>query len=318
MAGFGRFLSSALSGLVEDLEAGTEEGVRIEVERIKEDETREIAAKRDRRRVEAERKRLEEEERIEGERRRVKRQKARDERTAFWTTPGLRPLAEPPVLDWDRFFRKRIPSDLRYNALFRDDPENRSRMKDVQGEVAVLGEYAACARMLRDNPATSGERADFYNELFEDILVDWQEVEGDVKDVYEQATELSQFEYMHLDNDGRTTRLEQWLNNGADIFHGLGDEIRKKYRHLIPDDFVESHLATFEFCYAPVQDDVPGRDTEYIEHQMHIGNDVLVGWPEEVQEKYGHLRSLLPQSTPSEEEDPYASLAPDEQGWTHV
>lgn len=74
-------LSSAIQGLVEGLEAGTEECVIIEVEKIKEEETIAREGRRERERVEAE------------------RRKNRDEKTAFWTTPGLRPLAEPPILD---------------------------------------------------------------------------------------------------------------------------------------------------------------------------------------------------------------------------
>ena len=45
MAGISNFFSTAIRGLVESLEAGTEEGVRIEVERVKADERREAEAR---------------------------------------------------------------------------------------------------------------------------------------------------------------------------------------------------------------------------------------------------------------------------------
>lgn len=54
------------------------------------------------------------------------------------TTPGLRPLAEPPLLSWEQFQREYMPSDIRYRALFPDEPEKRSRMKDLAGESGAL------------------------------------------------------------------------------------------------------------------------------------------------------------------------------------
>ena len=72
---------------------------------------------------------VETEEEKERKRIRAEKQKERDQKTAFWTTPGSRPLAEPPILDWDWFFRTKIPSDLRYKALFQMIPRREQCIK---------------------------------------------------------------------------------------------------------------------------------------------------------------------------------------------
>ena len=155
IAGIGNLFSLALQELVEGLEAGTEEGVRIAVEKFEEEARRATEASIKRERLEAERSRvaegqrekekiIEEEKRKQNESERNAKQKIRDEKTAFWTTPGQRPLAEPPILDWDWFFRDHIPSDLRYAALFPNDPEKKYRMKGLNGESEALFEYLCC------------------------------------------------------------------------------------------------------------------------------------------------------------------------------
>lgn len=96
MASIGGLLSSALQWLLTDLEAGAEKGVRLKVERVKEEEERDVPAF------------LFSEKRKDDERFQATTRRERDEKTAFRTTSGLRPLAEPPILDWDWFFRVRI------------------------------------------------------------------------------------------------------------------------------------------------------------------------------------------------------------------
>lgn len=183
----------------------------------------------------------------ERERIRVGRQKERDEKTAFWTTPGLRPLFEPPILDWDWFFRVWIPSDLRYKALFPNDPEKRCRMKDIDGERGVLAEYRHCAAMASDDPETDSERQEFYDNLHDEICKDWNEVAREYDDIWAMATDLARFEFVRLDNDGRTTQLQHWIGQGADVFRDWGDEVREKYSYLVPQGFAENPLVTFKF-----------------------------------------------------------------------
>lgn len=162
-------------------------------------------------RARADSERKSKQERIEAE-----KQKKREEDTAFWTTPGLRPLAEPPIVDWEWFVRTCIPSDLGYKALFTGDPWKRCRMKDVDGEMEVLFEYTKFAGFMRDDPETDHFRREFYKNLHDDPHEDWQKVHKEYCEIYFMATRLSRFEFMELDNDGRTTKLEQWIEKGAD------------------------------------------------------------------------------------------------------
>lgn len=198
-----------------------------------------------------ERERSEEEERMQRTKIREEMEQERDEKAAFWTTSRLRPLAEPPILDWDWFFRLRMPSDIRFKALFPDDPESRARMKDLAGEKAVLTEYIYCQDTMRSDSKTEDVRRTFHENLQRDLYEEWKEVDKEYKETWAMATELGQWEYRNLDQDGGTNRVEEWIKKGADIFRNLGDgdEVREKYRYLVPLDFVHNRLATFEFCW---------------------------------------------------------------------
>lgn len=239
-----------------------------------------------------ERSKIEEWERRERERLDEQKRRKREAWREMWTTPGLRPLAEPPILDWDYFFRRRIPSDLRYKALFPSDPEERAAFKDLEGENAALSEYGTWVLAIRDDPTVDNARNEFYNNLYADQYADWKKVNEDYVATFNMATGLCRFEYECLDNDGKTTRLENWVKRGANIFLYREEEVSRKYQYLVPPDFVEDPLATFEFFW--LKDD-GGND--HIRSGMEEGNDILVGWPQEVQDKYGHLRSWLPAVT---------------------
>lgn len=86
-----------------------------------------------------EKRRIESEKSKEDERLRLEKQAERDAKTAHWITLGDRPLAEPPCLaePWTTILRQEY-SDARLSALFPDDPERRSRAKDLWGEVLAL------------------------------------------------------------------------------------------------------------------------------------------------------------------------------------
>ena len=53
---------------------------------------------------------------------------------SMWNTPALRPMNEPPMLNGEEFQRTHVASDIRYLAIFSNEPEKRARMKDVDGE----------------------------------------------------------------------------------------------------------------------------------------------------------------------------------------
>lgn len=57
---------------------------------------------------------------------------------------------------------------------------------------------------------------------------------GSMYIIFSMALELSRFEYVQLDNDGETIRLEKWAKKRANVFYGCGDEVKKKYQYLVP------------------------------------------------------------------------------------
>lgn len=78
-------------------------------------------------------------------------------------------------------------------------------------------------------------------------MVDYEAVDKELFALLDMATELRKFENASLDDDGKMTRLEKTLVMRTNIFHTFGEEVRRKYGYLVPDDFVERPLATFEW-----------------------------------------------------------------------
>lgn len=71
-------------------------------------------------------------------------------------------------------------------------------------------------------------------------------MDKDHNELWSQASDLARFEFVYLDNDGKTAQLEEWVGKGANIFSTLNEEIRKKYQYLVPPNFVEDSVATLE------------------------------------------------------------------------
>lgn len=113
-----------------------------------------------------------------------------ERRKAMWTTPGVAPLAQPPVLHWEDFLRRRIPSDVRYLALFPDDPEKRSRIKDLKGERSAMAEYITGTEEMQEETARDSVRREFYRGLEEDVYGDWQDVHLEEEKLFATATRL--------------------------------------------------------------------------------------------------------------------------------
>lgn len=270
MAWVGGYLLAAIVGLVDDFEAGTEESVRMTVERMMADE------------------------KITEEHRRQ-----RGQQTAFWITRGLHPLAEPLILDWDWFCREVMPTDARYKALFPDDPGKRSRIKDVMGELSALREYSGWALMRKEDPDDPDMPSDVRDEsrryfflcLHNDLNAEGRDVTKEYHELLASASNLAQFQYYFLDDDGiGTTRIEEFLQKGAHVFRGWDPAVKDKYQHLVPLDYTISQLGTFEWLWL----DRDGGVTRIKKH-FRAGDDVLRGWEsEDIARRYGHLRRLLP------------------------
>lgn len=177
-------------------------------------------------------------------------------------TPGLRPLAEPPLLNWKQFKRTHIFSDLRYEKLFPDgslrdtekgkEKEKRAHMKDLQGESAACWEYMFWLQNSlefgvdsEDHPLDSSRR-EFYEQLQRELEGEFEAVEKERKALLAEATALGGFEFKYLHNDGKTTRIEKFLRKGADLFDGHDEEVVAKYGHLKPKDWREDWNATWE------------------------------------------------------------------------
>lgn len=177
--------------------------------------------------------------------------------------------------------------------------EKRSRIKDVVGELEALGEYSGWALMMRDDPDDPGSsskdirdksRRKFYGELHTDLNHERDDVGKEFSEIYETASQLCQWEFTFLDDDGvGTLRVEEYLQKGADIFDGCGSEITEKYRHLVPPGYRMNQLATFEWHLL----DRDGGVTR-LKGMLRGGDDFFLKWHDrEIVGKYGHLRSNL-------------------------
>ena len=185
-----------------------------------------------------------------------------ESKAAHYVTPGLPPLAEPPLLNWKQFKRTHIFSDLRYEKLFPDGnstgtekgkaKEKRARMKDLQGESAACWEYMFWLQSTleygvdsQDHPLDDSRR-EFYKQLQIELEIEFEAVERERTALLAEATELGRFDFKYLDNDGRTTRIEKFLRKGANVFEGYGEKAIAKYGHLKPKDWKEVWSATYQ------------------------------------------------------------------------
>ena len=202
-------------------------------------------------------------------------------------------MEEPPILDWEEFQRTYIASDVRYLALFPNDPEKRARMKDLDGEHENLNEYRQYrqwAKTMSEDSETPQDRVLFYQNLTRAIQRHWIAVSKEVDELWSLASDLAQFEFRLLDNESGTSQIENSLAEGKDIFRIWGDAAREKHEYLIPSDFKPDPLKTFEDEWL----DFDG-GTAILERELRAGVDVLASWPDrEVMRKYGDLVRLMP------------------------
>lgn len=100
------------------------------------------------------------------------------------------------------------------------------------------------------------------------------------------ATPLGCFEYEWLDEEGGTSRIEEELKQGRNMFRSRPEEVQNKYaevvaRHLDP-------IMEFECDY-----DVEKWGMMNIEEHLRNGHNVFEGRDGKVLEKYGHLMPLF-------------------------
>lgn len=213
--------------------------------------------------------------------------KERAFKTAFWVTPGLRPLAEPPGVDWKWFSKKWIHSDLRHRKLFPHDPRKRCDMKDLDGEQGALFEYWQWTISMADESAVEGntEREAFYDALAEELEKDHNEVVEEWEDLKGRASVLGYFEYKNLDNNGKTEGLERKLAAGEVIADEEDPDVRRVYGELLDKyPLEERKFREFEKMYLE-----EGDDTSKIEMYLNVGETLYGEGHPQVQEKYAYL-----------------------------
>ena len=154
-----------------------------------------------------------------------------------WTPPGRIPLATPPSIDWPED-DERLASDLKHQMLFPCDPEKRARMKDLEGEKEALSRYLLHisgqrleASMGFFGPSSSG-RLRFHVDLEKEILMDKEEVGGEVERLFLEAGPLERFRYLHLDNDGGCEDLGRILRMGWPVKGEHEPEVIEAYGEL--------------------------------------------------------------------------------------
>lgn len=86
-----------------------------------------------------------------------------------------------------------------------------------------------------------------------------------------------------------TLRAKEFLQKGADIFEGWGEDVTEKYGRLEPPGYKKNQLVTFELHLL----DRDGGVTR-LKGTLRGGDDFFLKWHDkEIVRKYGHLRSNL-------------------------
>lgn len=140
---------------------------------------------------------------------------------------------------------------------------------------------------MKDDLAEDDARRQFYTILYDDVDEDLRVLLKDHHAIFSTATRLGLFEFEMLDNDGKTTQLEEWIKKGADVFLDWPEEVKMKYGHLVPLNFVEDRVATFRFRWFGMK----GNHARIRDEINERGCDFLDGWPQEVQDECGWIRT---------------------------
>lgn len=144
--------------------------------------------------------------------------------------PTGRPLAEPPMLDYDDFITNKLPSDKRFSRLFPGDIEKWIRCRDLETEQLLLGEYRECVRTTMYYEKDP-ERQDFYRHLTEDLWMDLIADSPERDASFEGVSDISHWEYNYLDQNGGTSQIESWT--AKDWIASIScSEAWEKYGHL--------------------------------------------------------------------------------------
>lgn len=124
--------------------------------------------------------------------------------------PTQRPLAEPPMLDYDNVIENELPSDIRFSKLFPNDIERWVRCRDVETERLILTEYLDWALNMQcyDGDKT---RTEFYKDLWAELWIETDEVNLERNSAFTGVSTLGLWEFSNLDQGGGMKGIEAWL-----------------------------------------------------------------------------------------------------------
>lgn len=236
--------------------------------------------------------RREEKQRAEGKK--IKEYRAeRERKTAMFVTPGLPPLAMPPIVE-SSYWDLQIKSDARFRRLFPNDVERRARMKDLDGELVALGFYNHWLDLQLSDEAST--RHEFYVDLREEMSRVYWEVWDEWATLRVEATPLGRFEFYQLDEDGGTVGMIANLEDGHLFNYEDNEEVQAHYGPLLRK---YPKLGRFEKAYLEtlVTEELVRKhwDKDSLEEYLQLYGD-------ETWRKYSHLLDLFDEPTYSEME----------------
>lgn len=204
-----------------------------------------------------------------------------------------RPFAEPPHFDYELFQKEHVPSDKMIIEMFPNDPQRRTKYRDVHTENELLTMFHEWSSKTHkeETRACSLEQCAvcrFHERLVADLEIDFHDVGEEYKFIQTSLSDLQTWQKTHLDMDGELEIAQQRLDAGIDIFGGRGgfEALRKygPYFERIPKDDLQvwerNHLA--DNGTIPLADKDLSKDLFYLFEPPYLGRD-------EAREKYCDL-----------------------------
>lgn len=164
--------------------------------------------------------------------------------TGSWDMPqyevSYRPTCEPPIFDYEDFIEENVPSPLQLEKIFPGDPVLKTAWRDVVTERKLLQQYHD---WCNSNVGHDHKRKwDVHLPLRAEVFKDMMTLEDEMQDmsVLLPTEGLGIWEYTYLDGDGKTTKMEEAMRKGEDIFSRFGDAGIKEYAHVAPPGYFKA------------------------------------------------------------------------------
>ena len=156
---------------------------------------------------------------------------------AFTPFQLTRARSEPPIFNYDRLVRERIPSPIRLHALYPDSVTHRTTFLDLTTEEELLLMYSdSISQILSDTSADEVDQA-FYVELLKNNLeLDSRQVQKEILDLERDSgvSDLERFAFQWMDNEGKMGILCKALQErGEAVFMGWPTEVGDEWRWML-------------------------------------------------------------------------------------